>query len=417
MNKPHLNGLWGILLVTIGVYSSAVSYAQTALPDDISIAPPSSTVAQNAAAFSGAWLGTWGGELPTALIVEQINSNGTAHVIYSWGDSKLFGFKTGWERETGKISNDRLQFSSPAGAKIDFIFEPSGRLSGRYELSNTPPSFAELYQIPTTNVSAILEAAKRPAVLWQEIRIPVHSQVGPTTGKTLMLQTTVYRQSSTGRHPVVIFNHGSTGPGIIPANYVDRGGNEALFFHSLGYVVAVPMRKGRGSSEGPYLEEDATIPASIGLDSAIEDLHAVVEYMSKQPDVDSSQIIVAGASRGGLLAAAYAGHYPTNVVGVINFSGGWFSEDMPSADFNFQEFRKSGHDAKVPMLWLFADHDNCYSLNFIEREFSEFRSAGGRGELYEVRDLPGDGHMLCLWRDKWRDKVTGYLNGINKKEN
>ena len=355
-------------------------------------------------------MGTWGGELPTALIVEQINSNGTAHAIYSWGDSKLFGFKTGWERETGKISNDRLQFSSPAGAKIDFIFEPNGRLSGRYELSNTPPSFAELYRIPTTNVSAILEAAKRPVVSWQEIRIPVLSQIGPTKGKTFGLQTTVFRQTSPGKHPVVIFNHGSTGPGIVPTNFIFRGGNEVTFFHSRGYIVVVPMRKGRGQSEGPYLEEDDSLPASVGLDSAIEDLQAVVEYMCKQNDVDSNRIVLAGVSRGGFLSVTYAGRHPANIIGVINFSGGWFGEGMGSAsDFNFEEFQKAGRDSKVPMLWLYADHDEFYSLKFVEREFSKFRDAGGRGELVEVRDIPGDGHMLCLWVDRWQNQVANYL--------
>ena len=387
--------------------------AQTALPGDISIAPPSSAVVQNAAAFSGAWLGTWGGELPTALVVEQVNSNGMAQVIYSWGDSKLYGFKTGWERESGKISNGKLQFTSPAGAKLTFTLASSGTLLGRYELSNMPPSFAELHRLPATNATAILEAAKKPVVLWQETRIPVHSQVGPTKGKTFGLQTTVFPQTSPGKHPVVILNHGSTGPGIVPRDFVFRGGSEATFFHSRGYIVVVPMRKGRGLSEGPYLEEDETIPFSVQLDSAVEDLNAVVEYERKQSDVDLNRVVVAGVSRGGFLAVAYAGRYPTNVSGVINFSGGWFGEGMGAAsDFNSEIVRQAGHDARVPMLWLYADHDPVYSLGFVEKEFSQFRKAGGHGELFEVHDIPGNGHLLSQWMDRWQGKVTGYLNGL-----
>ncbi len=363
-------------------------------------------------AFSGAWLGTWGGELPTVLVVEQINSNGVAHVIYSWGDSKSYGFKTGWERETGKISHGELQLTS-GKATISFIIETNGTLWGRYELSNAPPSFAELNRIPTTNVSAILSAAKKPVVSWEEIRIPVHSQVEPTKGKMFGLQTTVFPQTSPGKHPVVIFNHGSTGPGIIPVSYVDRAGYVASFLHSLGYVVVVPMRKGRGQSEGPYLEEDNSIPTAVGLDSAIEDLDAVVAYERAQSDVSS--IVLAGVSRGGFLSVAYAGRYPTNVSGVINFSGGWFGEGVLfTGDFNLKIFQQAGRNAKVPMLWLYADHDSFYSLPFVENEFAKFREAGGSGELFEVRDLSGDGHMLCFWPDKWRDKVTSYLNSISK---
>ena len=401
------------IAMTLAVCPLVSSHAQTALPDDISIVPPSSAVARDAAAFSGAWLGAWGGELPTALVVEQINSNGIAQVIYSWGDSKLYGLKTGWERETGRISAGKLQLTSPAGAKLAFTFETGGTLLGRYELSNTPPSFADLHRFPATKATAILEAAKKPAVSWQEIRIPVHSQVRPTKGKTFALQTTVFPQTSPGKHPVVIFNHGSTGPGIVPKDFVFRGGNEVTFFHSRGYVVVVPMRKGRGLSEGPYLEEDETIPFSVELDSAVEDLHAVVEYERKQSDVDPDRIVLAGVSRGGFLSVAYAGRYPTNVIGVINFSGGWFGEGMgATSDFNFEIFRQAGHNAKVPMLWLYADHDQVYSLGFVEKEFSQFREAGGHGELFEVRDIPGDGHLLSQWADRWQSKVTSYLNGL-----
>jgi dienelactone hydrolase len=296
------------------------------------------------------------------------------------------------------------------GAKIDFTLEPSGLLMGKIDWSNRPPSFVELHRLPTTNVPAILEAAKKTVFDWEEIRIPVHSQVGPTKGQTSGLQTTIFPQTSTGRHPVVIWNHGSSGSG--PTNLVYRGDNATMFFHSLGYIVIAPMRKGRGSSDGPNLEEDHTVSPTVQLDSAIEDLQAVVNYASRRDDVDPGKIIVAGVSRGGFLSVAYAGRYPTNVAGVVNFSGGWFAERTPHADFNSETFGKSGHDAKVPMLWLYADHDSYYSLKFDESEFSKFRDAGGRGELVEVRDIPGDGHMLCLWVDHWRDKVTNYLNGL-----
>lgn len=399
--------LWGV-----AVWSLASLHAQTTLPQDISIALPSSNITPGMAAFSGAWLGAWGSELPTAVVVEHIDSNGTARVIYSWGDSP-HQFKTGWERETAQISNGKLRFSMTGGAKLEFAMQRGGSLFGRYVLaSNQPPSFAELQRLPATDDSAILEAAKKPVVGWEEIRIPVQSQVAPTRGKTFGLQTTIYRQASPGKHPVIICNHGSTGPGIIPVKQVYRGLNEAPFYHSLGYVVVVPMRKGRGLSDGPYLEEDESFSNTVQLDSAIEDLQAVVQYLSHRDDVDPKRIVVEGVSRGGLLSVAYAGRYPTNVAGVINFSGGWFGEGMPEAEFNFETFQKSGHDARVPMLWLYADHDSYYSLKFDEREFSKFREAGGRGDFVEFRDIPGEGHLLCLWVDRWQDKVTSYLNGL-----
>lgn len=402
----------GVVLFASAICVVASAHSQAPLPDDISISPPSPAIAQHVSAFSGAWLGAWGAELPTALVVEQVNSNGTAEVIYSWGDSPTHQFEAGWSRHAGRISKGKLRFLSDGGASIDFTLEPGGVMTGRYKMINQPPSFAELHRVTTTNVSDILKAAKKRTVAWEEIRIPVQSQVGPTKGKTFGLQTTIYRQAGSGKHPVVIFNHGSTGPGIVPPKQVFRGGNEESFFHSLGYVVVMPMRKGRGLSDGPNLEEDFSLSSSTQLDSAIEDLHAIVEHVRRQNDANPGKIIVAGVSRGGLLSVDYAARYPTNVAGVINFSGGWFGEGMPAADFNFEMSGKSGHEAKVPMLWLYADHDSFYSLKFVEGMFSKFREAGGRGELVEMRDIPGEGHLLCLWVDHWGDKVKEYLKGL-----
>lgn len=399
-----------LALSMVAVWPIASARAQTALPDDISITPPASSITPDMAVFSGAWLGAWGGQLPTALVVEQINSNGTAQVVYSWGDLPDH-FKTGWLRQAARISNGKLQLTMTSGPMAEFTLQRSGSLFARYQRSDEPPSFAELQRLPTTNVAAILEAAKKP-ITWEEVRVPVRSQVAPTRGKTFGLQTTIYRQASAGRHPVIICNHGSTGPGIIPVKAVYRGGGEEFFYHSLGYVVVIPMRKGRGLSDGPYLEEDESVSHAVQLDSAIEDLQAIVQYVSHRDDVDPKRVIVEGVSRGGLLSVAYAGRYPTDVAGVINFSGGWFGEGMPDAEFNFEAFGKAGHDARVPMLWLYADHDSFYSLKFDEREFSRFREAGGRGDFVEVRDIPGEGHLLCLWVDRWQGNVASYLSSL-----
>src|ERR1017187_108890 len=92
-----------IVVLGINVLALRTSLAQAPLPSDISLISPSPTIAHNIAAFSGAWRGAWGGSFPTALVVEQINQDGTARVIYSWGDELTSGIKAGWIRLTGKI--------------------------------------------------------------------------------------------------------------------------------------------------------------------------------------------------------------------------------------------------------------------------------------------------------------------------
>ncbi len=387
------------------------AWAQSPLPEDISLTAPGRNIATNMAVFGGAWQGVWGVSLPTALVVERINTNGEARVVYSWGDDAEMGIKAGWSRVTGQVSAGKLHLAMENGATIDFTPRPGGKLSGLYQFKDFPV-FAMLERIPGNNPAVIIAAAEKPYVPWKEIRIPLHSQVGLTAGKTLMLQTTIYPAEGPGKHPVIILNHGSTGPGLIPPQQVYRGGSEEALFHSLGYIEVVPMRKGRGASEGPNVEEDFWSSDATTLDSAVEDLHAVIEYLDKLPEVDTNRIVLAGVSRGGFLSAIYPARYPAGICGVLNFSGGWYGEGHWKSGFNTQEFKNAGRNSKVPQLWLYGDHDSFYSLKFDEKEFAEFKAAGGKGDLVEVRDLPGDGHLLMFQIDRWQDAVTNYLDQV-----
>lgn len=344
-------------------------------------------------------------------MVEQVNADGTAGVVYSWGNWRERKFKAGWERLAGKISDGILHLDSRGGTEIDYTIEKSGNLHGRYTSQNRPSS-VELVRVAGIDKKAVMAAATRPVPqTWEETRIPEQSKVGEMAGKNLSLQATIYRTGLPGRNPVVIFNHGSTGSGIVPASFVDRAWDPALIFRSLGYTVVVPMRKGRGTSGGTVIEESA-VPQEIQLDSAVEDLDAVVEYMKTKPYVDPTRIVLAGQSRGGFLAVVYAGRYPEKVAGVLNFSGGWWGEHIPTAGFNLTQFRQAGRTARVPMLWLYAGHDSYYSLAYTEKNFAEFRTAGGKGRLFEVPDIQGEGHFLLSWPEKWVDAATAYLEDI-----
>jgi pimeloyl-ACP methyl ester carboxylesterase len=113
-----------------------------------------------------------------------------------------------------------------------------------------------------------------------------------------------------------------------------------------------------------------------------------------------------------MLSVAYAGRHPQKVAGVINFAGGWWGERMPTREFNFDQFRQAGRSAKAPMLWMYGTNDSYYSPKFIQRCFDAFRNHGGKGELIEVPDVPGDGHFLVSWPDRWRPAVSTYLGKL-----
>lgn len=389
--------------------------AQVPLPPDLHIAPPGPEVPTEIARFAGGWGNAlWDGVLPTALVVERVEADGAATVIYTMGASEQFGYSAQWVRVPGQVADGRLTLHLRAGLVVDYAPTSDGRLIGHYMAPAGRRSQAWLACVPgdAAQVTATVALPVRPP--WEEVRIPVHSTIGEAAGRTLLLQAFLYRTGLPGRQPLVVFNHGSTDgerPGVPSIAPFEA---QARFFLAQGWSVIAPMRKGRGLSEGPILEESSrSIPEHDQLESGLEDLEAVVEHMRAQPFVDPARILVAGQSRGGLLAVAYAGRHPGAVAGALNFSGGWWSESWDKTDFNLRQSALAGAGTKAPMLWLYADRDHYYSLPFVRRAFQAFQDAGGQGQLAEFNDLPGNGHALIGWTERWEPNVVRFLKQIS----
>lgn len=106
---------------------------------------------------------------------------------------------------------------------------------------------------------------------YQEVQIPL---LGATEQR---LQAFVYYPRDNTKHDVVILNHGSAGGN--PRNS-EPAVLQATYFVEKGYIVVVPMRKGRGASDGTSLESeekncnvDSWLP---GIDSAFDDVSATI---------------------------------------------------------------------------------------------------------------------------------------------
>lgn len=217
------------------------------------------------------------------------------------------------------------------------------------------------------SLSGIVTARDAVASGRENVRIPVPAHKGQAA---LSLQAFLYRPNDGGKHPLVLLSHGSSGGDL--KREVPQA-DQAKFFTDRGYVVIVPMRRGRGTSSGTSLEseEKNCDPKSWqgGLDSAYDDVSAAIAYGVSLPDVDASRLILAGESRGGFLSVAYAaqGVRRKNVVGVINFVGGWVAqaEDNCPIDFNLVAYRNYGARTRVPELWLYGEHDRFYSTESI----------------------------------------------------
>ena len=213
----------------------------------------------------------------------------------------------------------------------------------------------------------------------------------------VQLEATLYRPSAAGSHPVIIFNHGSTGAGRVSPRATVTYAETARFFVEHGLAVLVPMRRGRGASGGEYLERydcDAAV-LSAGVDRAVADLDAVMTFVAQQPWADTTRLVLGGMSRGGLLSIVYASSRRSGARGVINYAGGWTVERCDARlGFHERMLAEAGRASTLPTLWLYAENDRNYGPGAIHAYHRAFTRAGGTADLHVFPPIGHDGHIL-----------------------
>lgn len=95
------------------------------------------------------------------------------------------------------------------------------------------------------------------------------------------------------------------------------------------------------------------------------------------------------------------------MLGVVNFSGGWY----PYGPVTTPYYAAAGRGAadKVPQLWLYADNDRLYDEALIRDYEHAFTEAGGRARFEWIHGIPGDGHLLRLYPERWRSLGDAFL--------
>lgn len=251
---------------------------------------------------------------------------------------------------------------------------------------------------------------------------------------SITLVAYVYRPVGTDRPTVVLWNHGSTGGGRIPAKEPILPPRAVVrFFVSRGYTVVAPMRRGRGESSGTSLEEcgnwagRCTLTQQIGLlDSglreAILDLEAITDRIVQTGlTKPNSKFIFSGVSRGGFLALAMAAEHPEITTGVVNFVGGWFPVSaLYPADINDRRLRLQlerltslGGRSRAPTLWIYADRDHAYSDGVTRQFFTAYRGGGGSGKFHFIASHALEsGHRLAEDTTLWTSTVAEFLNRL-----
>ena len=115
----------------VGTNSGSSCYNTSPLPEEASvIVPPGQDVPENLARFSGIWTdgrwSAWGfddaaGPLCGTLVVSEVNKDGSASVIYSWGDAPSWGITKGWLRRNARIVGDEMLVKLYGGASVSYV--------------------------------------------------------------------------------------------------------------------------------------------------------------------------------------------------------------------------------------------------------------------------------------------------------
>lgn len=101
------------------------------LPSDAAVTPPGAAVPKNIAAFSGTWTGNWGGKLNGVLVVQDVQPDGTANVIYAWGNAPVWNTRAGYLRIPGSVEKGVLHVST-RGGDVTYAVQSDGELAGSY---------------------------------------------------------------------------------------------------------------------------------------------------------------------------------------------------------------------------------------------------------------------------------------------
>ena len=379
------------------------------LPDTFDIEMPAPDVPPQIARFHGAWAGTWSDDIRHILVVERVKPDGRADVVFAQGDSSFYGMYREWWRSEAQIADGVLTITG--FRTFRYAFDGPDRLYMTATLKSGGVTSGTLVR---TDV-ARLAAGDRPTEWpWpgERVSIPHLTVRTPDGARPIMLEATFYPPAGAGPAPLAIITHGSDAGRLQLKTW--SFSTEARWLHDKGFAVLALMRRGRGRSEGINGEdnfkrdhEGDVADISAGVAQAVADLESAIAYGRKLPNVRPGPVLLAGQSRGGFLSIHYAGLKPGEVMGVVNFSGGWF----PSAPLTTPYYANAGRAAadKVPQLWLYADNDRLYGEALIRGWYQAFTATGGSARFELLHGVPGDGHLLRLYPDRWRPIADQFL--------
>lgn len=252
--------------------------------------------------------------------------------------------------------------------------------------------------------------ASEPAAGISETVVDVPKSAGIFTIK---LETTVYKPDGDGPFPLIVLNHGKA-RGKAAFQSRARYSEQAAALVARGYVVAIPMRQGFARSGGAYIGSGCNIEAN-GIMQA-EDVVAALDYLTQQPYVDRTRIVVMGQSHGGLTTLAFGTLAYPGVRGLVNFAGGLRNDTCVDWEGNLlRAFETYGRQSRYPSLWFYGDNDSYWPNPMPEQMFAAYTHAGGKAQLVDFGSFKSDSHGMFASHAGlaiWLPKVDAFLRQL-----
>lgn len=240
------------------------------------------------------------------------------------------------------------------------------------------------------------------------------------------MRTQVIRPPGAGPFPLAVLNHGSTQSEIQRRRWpAPKFPELAPWFVARGYVVAMPQRPGHGATGGPYLEDQNGCENADYLTSGnntAASIVAAIDFMTAQPFVRRSGVIVVGQSAGAWGALALASSNLRRLKAVINFAGGRGGRVNNRPNKNCAPDRlvatagRFGRKARVPTLWIYTVNDSYFAPALSKRMADAYARAGGRVEYHLLPQFGSDGHELATsqaGKALWAPVVERFLKRLH----
>ncbi|EJF30347.1 MULTISPECIES: prolyl oligopeptidase family serine peptidase [Enterobacteriaceae] len=246
----------------------------------------------------------------------------------------------------------------------------------------------------------------------QIVMLPVQIE-----GKTVELETTLYKPPGNGPFPLLLMNHGKN-PGNARTQPRSRHLEIASVFVHRGFAVAIPMREGFAASGGDYPKDGCDVRRH-AFDEA-DGVAAALKELVKLPYVDRSRIVIAGQSDGGLVTMALSTHPLPGVLGVINFSGGLRQPKCEGWQQNLvRTYGAIGKQARYPSVWFYGDNDQLWPQPMPEQMFNAYtRNAEGDAGHARMIDIGTFGKNSHDFADSksgvnlWYPQVKAFVESL-----